>query len=67
MKEESNMTSPKNDNNAFQQFQKKYLKKIFTKDAENEDLNLTYTMHEHDKKEGTNRRMQLEEEYHQND
>ena len=53
------MTSPKDENKAFQQFQKKYLKPIFTK-QEGEDLDLTYSIHER-KDENTGRRIELAE------
>jgi pantothenate kinase type III len=48
--------------NALQQFEKKYLKPIFTK-QENEDLEITYSLPE-EKKVGTDRRMELLESEH---
>jgi uncharacterized protein YaaR (DUF327 family) len=55
-KEEPQLESPKTDKNKLQEFEKKYLKPLFTKQEE-ADLNLTYSLHEEAKKEDTSRRI----------
>lgn len=42
-KEDTNLTSPHDEKNHFQKFEKKYLQPIFSK-PESEDLNLTYSI-----------------------
>ena len=59
-KEQSNMTSPKDEKNPFENFEKKYLKPIFTK-QQGEDLDLTYSIQQEKKEEDTGRRMELVE------
>lgn len=55
------LASPTNESHPFHTFEKKYLKPIFTKQEEIEDLDITYSIHEHEeeKKEDTGRRMKL--------